>query len=279
MIRDITIGQYFAGDSPLHRCDARMKLALTFAFMIVIFVCGNFFSLGLIALAALALALLSRVPGGMLLRSLRPIVMLVVFTSVLNLLYTTDENTHALLQIPLHFRGWVITVTREGAFTAIFTTVRILCLLLVSSLLTYTTTPSMLTAGLEHLLKPLAKLRVPVAAFAMMMTLALRFVPTLVEETDRIMNAQKSRGSNLETGSLLQRVKAFVPVLVPLFISAFRRAAELANAMESRCYTGTNERTGMKQLRLRARDYIALSAVLLLLGGVVTLNVFFGKIV
>ena len=277
MIKDITIGQYYAGQSPLHRMDVRMKLALTFACMVLLFVCKNFFSLGLLALATLALAMLSGVPGGMLLRALRPILILVLFTSVLNIFYAAGADTHTLFEIPLRFRGWVVTVTREGVFTAIFTTARILCLIVVSSLLTYTTTPNMLTVGLERLLSPLAKLKVPVAAFAMMMTLALRMVPTLIEETDRIMNAQKSRGSNLETGSLFQRVRAFVPVLVPLFISAFRRAAELANAMESRCYTGSNERTSMRQLRLRAGDYVALASVAAVCGGVVGLNWAFGK--
>ncbi len=277
MIRDITIGQYYAGNSVLHRLDTRIKLTLTLACMILLFFCQNFFSLGLAVLATLALALCSRVPAGMLLRSLRPIVVLVLFTGILNIFYTTGEDTHALLQVPLYFRGWVLTITREGVFTAIFTAVRILCLILVSSLLTYTTTPSMLTTGLERLLSPLAKLRVPVSAFAMMMTLALRFVPTLIEETDRIMNAQKSRGSNLETGSPMQRMRAFVPVLVPLFVSAFRRAAELANAMESRCYTGSNERTSMKHLRLCARDFVAMACMAILCGGVAVLNVFFGK--
>ena len=276
MIKDITIGQYFAGHSPLHRMDARMKLTLTLVFMVVIFVCHNFFSLGLLALATITLCLLSRVPAGMLLRSLRPIVFLVLFTSVLNLFYSGGEDATVLLTIPLW--KWHPTITLEGINTAIFTAVRIICLIAVSSLLTYTTTPSMLTTGLERLLSPLAKLRVPVGVFAMMMTLALRFVPTLIEETDRIMNAQKSRGANLETGSLPQRVKAFVPVLVPLFVSAFRRAAELAYAMESRCYTGEGKRTSLKQLKLVARDFAAAACMVALTGGVVALNLFFKKI-
>jgi len=192
MIKDITIGQYFAGNSPLHRMDARMKLTLTLVFMVVIFVCHNFFSLGLLALATVILCALSRVPAGMLMRSLRPIVFLVLFTSVLNIFYSGGENPTVLLTIPLG--KWRPEITLEGIQTAIFTIVRIICLITVSSLLTYTTTPSMLTTGLERLLSPLAKLRVPVGVFAMMMTLALRFVPTLIEETDRIMNAQKSRG-------------------------------------------------------------------------------------
>jgi len=276
MIKDITIGQYFAADSPLHRMDARMKLSLTLAFMVVIFVCHNFFSLGLLALAAVALCALSRVPAKMLLRSLRPIVFLVLFTGVLNIFYSGGEDATVLLTIPLW--KWNPTITLEGILTGIFTAVRIICLIAVSSLLPYTTTPSMLTTGLERLLSPLAKLRVPVGVFAMMMTLALRFVPTLIEETDRIMNAQKSRGANLETGSLPQRVKAFVPVLVPLFVSAFRRAAELAYAMESRCYTGDSKRTSMKQLKLRARDFAAAGCMVLITGGVVVLNMFFERI-
>jgi energy-coupling factor transport system permease protein len=254
-----------------------MKLALTLIFMVIIFLCKNFFSLGLIAVASLALCVLSRVPAGMLLRSLRPIVMLVLFTSVLNLFYSAGEDAHVLLTIPLW--KWHPAITREGLYTAIFTSVRILCLIAVSSLLTYTTTPSMLTTGLERLLSPLAKLRVPVAVFAMMMTLALRFVPTLIEETGRIMNAQKSRGANLETGSLAQRVKAFVPILVPLFVSAFRRAAELAYAMESRCYTGEGKRTSLKQLKLRARDFTAAGCAAALTGGVVALNLLFEKVI
>jgi len=276
MIKDITIGQYFAGNSTLHRMDARMKLTLTLVFMVVIFVCHNFFSLGLLALATITLCALSRVPAGMLLRSLRPIMILILFTSVLNLFYSGGEDATALLVIPLG--KWQPSITLEGVYTAIFTIVRITCLIAVSSLLTYTTTPSMLTTGLERLLSPLAKLRVPVGVFAMMMTLALRFVPTLIEETDRIMNAQKSRGANLETGSLPQRVKAFVPVLVPLFVSAFRRAAELAYAMESRCYTGEGKRTSLKQLKFVARDFVSAGCMAVITGGVVVLNQFFERV-
>jgi len=277
MIKDITIGQYFAGNSTLHRMDARMKLTLTLVFMVVIFVTHNFFSLGLLALTTIALCVLSRVPAGMLLRSLRPIMILILFTSVLNLFYSGGEDATVLVTVPLG--RWQPSITLEGVFTAIFTIVRITCLISVSSLLTYTTTPSMLTTGLERLLSPLAKLRVPVGVFAMMMTLALRFVPTLIEETDRIMNAQKSRGANLETGSLPQRVKAFVPVLVPLFVSAFRRAAELAYAMESRCYTGEGKRTSLKQLKFIARDFVAAGCMAVITGGVVVFNMLFERII
>jgi len=277
MIKDITIGQYFAGHSPLHRMDARMKLTLTLVFMVIIFLCQNFFSLGLVALAGFVLCAISRVPAGMLLRSMRPIIFLVLFTSVLHLFYGgADEDARVLVSVEIW--RWEPSITLQGVYNAIFTSVRIICLIAVSSLLTYTTTPSMLTTGLERLLSPLAKLKVPVSVFAMMMTLALRFVPTLIEETDRIMNAQKSRGANLETGSLFQRVKAFVPVLVPLFVSAFRRAAELAYAMESRCYTGEGLRTSMKQLQLKWGDFAAAGMMLLVTGGVVALNYFFERV-
>ncbi|MDR1464657.1 MAG: energy-coupling factor transporter transmembrane protein EcfT [Oscillospiraceae bacterium] len=272
MIKDITIGQYYAGDSVLHRMDARMKLVLTLGYMVVIFLCKNFFALGLLALSVAVFVALSRVPLGMVLRSFRPIVVLVLFTSALNLFLTPGEGE------PL-WHWWKLQITTEGIHTAIFTTARILCLIAASSLLTYTTTPSLLTAGIERLLWPLGKLGVPVSVFAMMMTLALRFVPTLVEEIDRIMNAQKSRGANMDTGSLFQRIKAFVPVLVPLIVSAFRRAGELAYAMECRCYTGSNRRTSLKQFRLRARDYAAAALMLLLGGGIVTMNIFLGKII
>ena len=276
MIKDITIGQYYAGKSPLHRMDARMKLVLTLVFMVVIFLSQNFFSLGLVALATIVLCVLSRVPAKMQLRSLRPILFLVIFTSLLHLFSAGGEEARVLVSVNLW--GWEPSITLQGLNNAVFTAVRIICLIATSSLLTYTTTPGMLTTGLEKLLWPLSKLRVPVGVFAMMMTLALRFVPTLIEETDRIMNAQKSRGANLETGSLLQRMKAFVPVLVPLFVSAFRRAADLAYAMESRCYTGHGARTTLKQLRFYARDYLAASLMLVTIGGVVTLNVFFVRV-
>ena len=277
MIKEITIGQYFAGRSPLHRMDVRMKLLLTLGYMILIFLCKNFYALGLVAATAVALCVLSGVPARMLARSFRPIVFLVVFTSVLNIFYSSGPETHILFQRQLW--KWTMKITKEGLNVAAFTTVRILCLIAVSSLLTYTTTPAMLTTGLERLLSPLAKLKVPVSVFAMMMTLALRFVPTLIEETDRIMNAQKSRGANLETGSLFQRMKAFVPVLVPLFVSAFRRAAELAYAMESRCYTGEGPRTSLKQLRLRVWDVCWLAGAFALVGGTLVLNQWFRAVI
>lgn len=277
MIKDITIGQYYAGKSPLHRMDARMKLVLTLVFMVVIFLSQNFFSLGLVAMATIVLCVLSRVPARMQLRSLRPILFLVIFTSLLHL-FSNTGGEEARILVSANLWGWEPAITLQGLNNAVFTAVRIICLIATSSLLTYTTTPGMLTTGLEKLLWPLSKLRVPVGVFAMMMTLALRFVPTLIEETDRIMNAQKSRGANLETGSLLQRMKAFVPVLVPLFVSAFRRAADLAYAMESRCYTGYGARTTLKQLRFRARDFAAATAMLAIIGGVVTLNIFFVRV-
>ncbi|MDR1734354.1 MAG: energy-coupling factor transporter transmembrane protein EcfT [Oscillospiraceae bacterium] len=267
-MREITIGQYYSGKSVLHRMDARMKLALTVLFMAAIFLCKSFPALAIAGAAGILIAALSGVPVGMLLRSLRPILMLVLFTSVLNILYVQGEDTTIWWRATFHIGTWTPTITKEGVFTAIFTTSRIIILILVSSILTYTTTPSMLTTGLERLLRPLNKLHVPVGIFAMMMTLALRFVPTLIEEADRIMSAQKSRGANLDTGSILKRIRAFVPILVPMFVSAFRCAAELANAMESRCYTGVHPRTSAKVLKLCARDWCAFGFVVLMTAGI-----------
>jgi energy-coupling factor transport system permease protein len=278
MRNGVAIGQYYPGESVLHKLDARIKLLFTIAFMVAIFLCHNFFSLGAVAAAGLLFAFLSRVPLRMLLRSLRAILMLVIFTGLLNIFYSQGTSAHILWQLPLPIRDWRLTVTREGVFVALFTTVRIVTLVLVSSLLTFTTTPSMLTTGIEKLLLPLEKLHIPVGIFAMMMTLALRFIPTLVEEADRIIAAQKSRGTNFETGSVLHRAKAFIPVLVPLFVSAFRRAAELAYAMESRCYTGIGPRTSMKELRLHTRDALAAGVLIVLFALVLLANYAFPKV-
>ena len=250
MIRDITIGQYLPGNSVLHKMDARIKIVLTLVFLIVIFLCKNFWSLGLMVASALLFTLLSRVPLRMILKSLKPLALILLFTAVLNLFYTKQGNV---------LWSWkIFTITDKGIYTAIFMAVRILSLVAVSALLTYTTTPTTLTDGIERLLSPLKVFKIQVHSLAMMMTLALRFIPTLVEEIDRIMSAQKARGADLESGGFVQRAKALLPVLVPLFVSAFRRADELAVAMESRCYHGGEGRTRMKQLRLKWQDYAAL---------------------
>lgn len=271
MIRDITIGQYYPGKSLLHKVDPRMKLILTFAIIVVIFLCKNFFSLGVIAASAIIAALLSRVPLKMILKSLKPIVIILLFTAVLNIFYTQGGDT---------WLEWkFIKITEKGVFTAIFTMVRIVSLVIISSLLTYTTTPTMLTDAIERVLSPLKIFKIKVHTLAMMMTLALRFIPTLIEEIDRIMNAQKARGADLETGGIVQRAKALVPIFVPLMVSAFRRAYELAFAMTCRCYTGGEGRTRMKQMKLGVLDFFALFACIAITAGIIVLNHFFEAVI
>ena len=271
MIRDITIGQYYPGKSLLHKIDPRMKLILTFAIIIVIFLCKNFFSLGIIAVTAVLAAVLSRVPLKMILKSLKPIVIILIFTAVLNIFYTQGGDTW--------FEWKFIKLTEKGVFTAIFTMVRIVSLVTISSLLTYTTTPTMLTDAIERVLSPLKIFKIKVHTLAMMMTLALRFIPTLIEEIDRIMNAQKARGADLETGGIIQRAKALVPIFIPLMVSSFRRAYELAFAMTCRCYTGGEGRTRMKQMKLKIIDFFALVACIAITAGIIVLNHFFEAVI
>ncbi|NLX92950.1 MAG: energy-coupling factor transporter transmembrane protein EcfT [Clostridiales bacterium] len=273
MIKDITIGQFFPGTSFLHRLDARMKIVLTFAIIVIIFLCKSFFSLGLMVVFTVALILVSRVPLKTILKSLKPIIFIVVFTALLNIFYTTgDANSWT-------YEFWIFKITEKGVFTALFMAVRIICLVIISSLLTYTTTPTGLTDALERLLSPLKVFKIEAHTIAMMMTLALRFIPTLIEEIDRIMNAQKARGANWESGSLVNRAKALIPVLIPLFVSSFRRAYELAFAMECRCYTGGKGRTRMKQMKFGVRDFAALVLTGTLLAGIISLNIFFPKVI
>ena len=263
MLSGITIGQFFPGDSLLHRMDPRMKLILTFGYIVAVFVPRNWFGLGL-AVAFLFLSVgLSRLPLRLIWKSVKPILPLVLLTSVINIFYVKGE--------PL-FDWWIIHITVQGVVNCIFIAVRILCLIAGSSLLTYTTSPTALTDGLERLMKPLQLVRVNVHELAMMMTIALRFIPTLIEETDKIMSAQKARGADMESGGLMQRIRALVPILIPLFVSSFRRAYELATAMECRCYHGGEGRTRMRQLHLGRADILALIAFLLLLGTIIALN-------
>lgn len=271
MIKDITIGQYFNGDSFLHRMDARMKIVLTLVFIVAIFLCKNFFSLALMVVFSVGTILLSGVPLKMVLKSIKPIVIVVLFTSVINIFYIRGGT-------PLV--DWrFIHITSNGVFTALFMAIRIVCLVAISSMLTYTTTPTMLTDAIEKLLSPLRLIKIPVSTLAMMMTLALRFIPTLIDEIDRITNAQKARGANLDDGSFMARVKALVPIIVPLFVSSIRRACELADAMDCRCYTGGPNRTRMKQMKLSFRDFAALIAVVIFVAGIIVLNHFFGAVI
>ena len=252
MLRDITIGQHFPGNSVLHRCDPRLKLVATIAYIVVLFVAPNPLGLALSIALLAALYKVAKIPGKLILKSLKPIVPIVLFTAVLNLFFVTGEG-EPLVHI------WVLKIYGEGIRYAILLTVRVCALIAGTSLLTYTTSPIVLTDAIEQLLKPLGRLHFPVHELAMMMSIALRFIPTLIEETDKIMNAQKARGAMLDSGTMTERIKALVPVLIPLFISAFRRADELAMAMECRCYRGGDGRTRLKVLRCTRQDYIDLA--------------------
>lgn len=263
-MRDIAFGQYYPAKSVLHRLDPRVKILSLTAFLVLVFCTSNFYSLALVATTVLAIVLMSAVPLRLYFKSLKMILFIVLITSLLNLFYGTGD--------PI-FQFWIFKVTLSGIYNAIFVTVRIFCLILVSSALTFTTSPTDLTDALERLMKPLTIFKIKVHEIAMMMTIALRFVPLLLEETDKIMSAQKARGADMESGNLIARVKALIPVLIPLFVSAFRRAYELAVAMECRCYQGGQGRTRMKQLRLGARDYVSMGVILLVICGVVLCNV------
>ena len=257
MLKDITLGQYFPGNSLVHRLDPRTKIVLLIVYIVTLFSASSWLSYGVVfGFLALSIAI-SGIAVKSILHGMKPLVMILVFTGVLNIFFTTGET------VLVHF--WIITVYLEGVVRAFFMVSRILMLIAGTFLLTYTTSPISLTDGLESLLGPLKKLRLPVHELSMMMCIALRFIPTLIEETDKIMSAQKARGADFETGKLLDRVKALIPILVPLFISAFRRADELATAMECRCYQGGDGRTKMKLLRYRLADLKAflLGAVLL----------------
>lgn len=271
MISDITIGQYYAAKSVIHRLDARIKIILTIASIVAIFLCKSFPALALAVLGTLLWVLLSRVPVRMILRSIRPIVILLIFTAIINIYYNNDGT--------VLWAYWRISITTGGIYNAVFIMVRIVCLVVIGSLLTYTTTPTILTDAIERLLSPLRMFRIKTHTFAMMMTLALRFIPVLIEEIDRIMNAQKARGADLESGGIISRAKALVPIFIPLLISAFRRAYELAFAMECRCYTGGEGRTRMKQMHIRARDVVALLLCAAFIAGIVLLNQYFTAVI
>lgn len=264
MIRDITIGQYFPGTSPIHRLDPRMKIILTILNIAALFLCRNFFSLILMLAVSVFWVLLSRIPFSTILKGLKMILIVLVFTAFLQIFYN-DGGT--VLWHPVE--KWDFKITTEGVFSAVFIAVRIISLILLSTLLTYTTSPTMLTDAIERLLSPLKLLKIPVHSLAMMMTIALRFIPTLIEEIDIIMSAQKARGADLETGSIVQRAKALVPILVPLFVNSFRRAYELAFAMEARCYGGDEKRTRLRVMKLSGRDFVMLAVTLVCLAAVV----------
>lgn len=271
MISDITIGQYYKENSVVHRLDARTKIILTIMFIAMIFMCKNFLSLALMFVFVIFSVLLSKVPIKMFVKSLKPIVPIVVFTAVLNMLYVGGET--------VLFSWKFITLTKEGLLTAAFMAARIICLIIASSILTYTTVPTMLTDAIEKLLSPLKIFRISVHSLAMMMTLALRFIPTLIEEIEKITNAQKARGADLESGRFMDRIKAVVPIIIPLFVSSFKKASDLAFAMSCRCYTGGEGRTRMKQMKMKISDFVAFIVFAAGIAGVILLNVYFGAII
>lgn len=255
MLKDITIGQHFPGNSPVHRFDPRLKIVMTILYIVLLFAASNPLGLALSILFLGVMYTVAKIPLKMIGRSLKPILPIILFTAVLNLFFVTGTG-EPLVQV------WFLKIYAEGARYAVLMAVRVIALIAGTSLLTYTTSPIVLTDAIEQLLKPLGKLHFPVHELAMMMSIALRFIPTLIEETDKIMNAQKARGAMLDAGKLTDRVKALVPVLIPLFISAFRRADELAMAMECRCYRGGDGRTRLKVLRCTRQDYISLAVCL-----------------
>ena len=266
MLKDITLGQFFPGNSFIHRLDPRTKLIMLVVYIVSLFTANNWIGYA-VCFGFLALCIwISTIPLKSILRGMKPLVLILVFTGILNLFFTPGETV--LVQF------WSVTITLEGLYRAIFMMVRILMLITCTFLLTYTTSPISLTDGLESLMSPLKVIKVPVHEMSMMMCIALRFIPTLIEETDKIMSAQKARGADFETGSLIDRVKALVPILVPLFISAFRRADELATAMECRCYQGGEGRTKMKLLRYHRGDFTAFGSGIVLLAVVIALAVF-----
>jgi energy-coupling factor transport system permease protein len=265
MLKDITLGQYFPGESIVHRLDPRSKLIAVVIFIAALFSAEGFAGYALMFAVTGGMIALSHIPLKSIVRGLRPVMIIIIFTAVLNMFFTPGK---------VIFQVWKISFTQEGVVRAALMVLRITLLIAGTFLLTYTTPPIALTDGMEKLFNPLKKLHVPVHEMAMMMSMALRFIPTLIEETDKIMSAQRARGADFETGSLIQRARALLPLLVPLFVSAFRRADELAVAMESRCYHGGEGRTRMKQLKWARRDTLAILVMLLVLAAVIVLRHF-----
>jgi len=250
MLKDITLGQFFPGDTVVHRLDPRTKFLLMIVYITSLFLAKGIIAYLFMLLLLVSCLFISKIKPGAVLRGLKPIFIIICITVVLNIFFIQGET------ILFQYHG--VIITQEGVFTAIFMAFRLIMLIICTFLLTYTTSPITLTDGLERMLAPLKKFKLPVHEFAMMMSIALRMIPTLIEETDKIMSAQKSRGADFETGGLIKRAKAILPLIIPLFISAFRRADELATAMESRCYRFGEGRTKLKVLHFESRDFIAL---------------------
>lgn len=269
MIKDITLGQYFPLNSTIHKLDPRTKLLLTVVYIVMVFVSNNFISLFFCLFVGVGVIALSKIPVKTVVKGLKPIFLIVIITSVLQIAYVKTGIT--LVDF------WKIQITSGGVLTAIFMALRISLLIVMSTMLTYTTSPTSLTNGLDRVFAPFKKIGLDFHTVTMIMTIALRFIPTLIEEVDKIMSAQKSRGANFEQGSLMKRAKALIPLFIPLLFNSIRRAYELANAMTCRCYNGGKGKTTMNALKFSSRDYAALLGIAVLIGAVITLNIFCGE--
>ncbi len=265
---NVALGQYYPSGSVMHRLDPRMKFILAIAYIVAGFLCKNVIAFAVLFVSTVILVLLSKIPMRIVLKSIKAIMFIIIFTAIINIFLTKGEAEEALLK-------WkFIEIYESGIYNALFIVVRILAMIIGTSIfLTYTTTPIQLTDAIERLFSPLKILHVPVHEFAMMMTIALRFIPTIVEETEKIMAAQKARGTDFSNGPLTKRIKALIPIIIPLFVSAFRRAGDLATAMTCRCYRGGEGRTRMTVLRLSYRDFIALATMIIFIGGIVVINI------
>ena len=270
-MRDVSFGQYYPANSFVHKCDPRTKLLFLIVYIVAVFLSQNFYALGACAAVFLLIAIVSGVPIKSLLRSVKAVLFLLLFTAILNLFFHSGET--------VLWEWKFIKITQEAVYFTIFLAVRLFLLVLSSALLTLTTTPVSLTDGIESLLTPLKWIRFPVHELALIMSIALRFIPTLMEETDRIISAQKARGADFETGNFLKKAKALLPVLIPLVISAFRRAEELGDAMDARCYNGSKNRTKYKKLTFKFRDFISVFITAAVFTAVIFANIYLGGIV
>ena len=265
-MREVSFGQYYPANSFVHKCDPRIKLLFLIAYIAAIFTAKNFYALGACALTFLIIVAFSGVPMKSLLKSVKAVLFLLLFTAILNLLFHSGET--------VLFSWGILKITKEAVYFTLFFAVRLFLLVLGSAVLTLTTTPVSLTDGLESLLTPLKWIKFPVHELALIMSIALRFIPILTDETGRIINAQKARGADFESGGLIKRIKAIIPILIPLLISAFRRADELGDAMDARCYSGSKKRTKYKKLAFTWRDLLATLLIAILITGVVLLRIY-----
>lgn len=269
MIKDITLGQYFPMNSVVHKLDPRLKLLFVTSFIVMVFLSNNFISLAFCFLVTALVIAISKIPLKTVLKGLKPIILIVVITSVLQIAY----NDGGIILIDV----WKIKITSGGVLTAVFMALRISLLIVMSTMLTYTTSPTSLTNGLDRIFAPFKKIGLDFHTITMIMTIALRFIPTLIEEVDKIMSAQKSRGANFEQGSIIKRAKALIPLFIPLLFNSIRRAYELANAMTCRCYNGGQGKTTMNALKFSKRDYLGLLAVILVIISIILLNIYCGE--